>query len=924
MLRARIYASLYLSLLGLTASLSGCERSHSVVEATSLPASTPAVAKWPEFFAHEPAPDSRAQPVVIREISPLDDELMRRVRALASDMQRGPSTPRNVRSRLALVQEYYDALQAEGVLLNYSTNMSVNAIASFLIADIPPPPDLRNRIAGLDQALLELMDIHASVGRTGVIRVLSRESPVIEAKSYQTLTFEYEIGERPIKEGGRIRLGYNLYADVGDIQFTRPHDSGYTTVKSSNPDVKLVAGPAFWFGQMFTALRGAYTRSVSVIEGSLEPGDTVTLTIGDRSQGSPGWLAQSFTIDSMDFRFEVDFDGDGLWVPVAQPRFEVIGTTHNHLRVIAPSVVYPGEALQLRVNVEDAYFNEASSGPDKLIVYLDGEVAAETGPVEGIPGRFLFPPIVVSESVREEPVYLEVRSEDGRLAATSNPVMVRPAGTQKLYWGEMHGHEGYTDGNGTPDWYMDYARNVAFLDFATLTGHDLMLSELHFRDVLRATREHNDPAGGFLTFPAYEWTIQWTHGGHHNVFYLDEDQRVISTSMSGTLNRMLQMQRQHNDSDRVLVIPHAHQPGDWNAIETDLGPLVEIYSNHGSFEWFGRRYLDTGHRVGFNAASDDHIGHPGNSPARTQVRGGLAAVYADELSRESVFASLKNRNTYATTLARMILETDVAGGGMGEIVSVVDVDSVTLRGAVAGTAPIASITAVVNGQETLIADYANATEDTGQLWFRISSSSEPDNPALPRTPRPVVRYLGMVQLIGDVPTMLHRMHPVGTEPYGDFEAQVAPDTASFSWRVRGDYDAMLLDLNPQAALQQVWVRIWKLPIEPMENWSVLETPRLPGQFARRTTEVPGGTLLVDRHVEIGELFAGVISGEIERNAQWALSFVAQDLPSFRSFSLNLGREQGLRGDNSDCVYVRARQLDDHTAWGSPTFVEVAR
>lgn len=922
MLRALIFMSLPI----LVCSLTACERSHSSAGAgaVSLADDEPRPSVWPEFYAREPAPDSRDEPVVIRGISSLNEELMRRVRALARDMERSPSNTRNVPNRLALIQEYYDALQAEGVLLNYATNMSVNAIKAFLAADIPPPANLGNRVAGLDQALLELIDIHESVGRTGVLRVLSPESAVVEAKSYQTLVFEYQVGERRIAEGGRMRIGFNWYADIGDIQFTRPHDPGYTTVESSNPNVKLVAGPEYWFGQQFSSLMGAYTRSVSLIEGSLQPGDTITMTIGDRSQGSPGWLAQSFTLDSMDFRVEVDFDGKGLWVPVAQPRFEVVGGTPSHLRVIAPSVIYPGEKLQLRVNVEDQYFNEASSGPAKLIAYLDGKAVAETGPVDGVPGRFIFPPVSVSDSVREEPVYLQVRCEDGRLMATSNPVMVRPPGSQRLYWGEMHGHEGYTDGNGTTDWYMDYARNVAFLDFATLTGHDLMLSELHFRDVLRATRENNDPEGGFLTFPAYEWTIQWTYGGHHNVYYLDEDQRVVATSSSGTLSRMLQMQREYNDPDKVLVIPHAHQPGDWNSIETDLGPLVEIYSNHGSFEWFGRRYLDTGHRVGFNAASDDHIGHPGNSPARTQVRGGLAAVYADDLSREAVFSSLKNRNTYATTLARMVLETDVAGAGMGEVVSVKTVDDVTLKGSVAGTAPIASITAVVNGQETLIADYANAKKNTGQLWFRITSSSEPDNPALPRTPRPVVRYLGMVQLIGDRTTMLREMRPLGTEPYGDTQAQVSPDTASFSWRVRGDYDAMLLDVNPEAALQKVRVRIWSLPMEPLENWNMRGIPRLPGQFERHTSEVPGGTLLVDQHIDFGDLADGVTSGAIERDAVWELSYVTPELPSFRSFDLQLGRDHGLLGDNSDYVYVRARQLDDHTAWGSPTFLEIAQ
>lgn len=902
-------------LIGVVALLAACERGPvNAVHADDGERVVP----QPVPSAREPAPDTTGEPPVLRSVSVLDDAFMARIERLQASIEAEPTTIDNFAKRLPEIQAYYDALQGHGVLLNYYTNMAINSLATLVAAGAPIPPAFQARITGLDQLFFELRQIQQSLGRTGSLVRVSPASNVLEAKSFNTVVFDYTVGAQPIEAGGRIRIGHNWYGDLGEIQFSRPLDPGYATVTVDRSAVTLTPGPEYWLGQQFSSLFGAYTPSLTVTSGRLEPGDTMRITLGDTSGGSPGWLAQSFSLDAMDLRFEVDFEGDGLWVPVAQPRFRVTGTDAHHLRVVAPSVARPGESIELRVNVEDRYFNEAVRGPGELVAYLDDREVSRARSVADVPGRFVFPAIEAPPS--DAPLYFTVRDTEGRLEGRSNPVVIRASGP-KLYWGETHGHEGYTDGNGTPDWYLGYARDVAFLDFASLTGHDLMLSELHFRDVLRATREFNDPARGFVTFPAYEWTASWNIGGHHNVLYMDDTQKVLPTAQTGTITNLFAAQRRHNDPDKVLIIPHAHQPGDWTKLQDDLGPLVEIYSTHGSFEWFGRKFLQEGHLVGFNAASDDHIGHPGNAPARAWSRGGLAAVFAPDLGRQEIFAGLKARRTYGTSLARIFLETDVAGGKMGEVVAWVPGEAVDLQAMVAGTAPIANMTLVVNGEDVLTRDFANADRNTGRLWFRMSSSSEPNVPATPRTPAAGHRYWGTVEIAGSAPVTLEAVEPLGVEPYGDDVRQVSAHGAAFSWRIRGDYDAALLTLAQEGRAETVTVRVWRSPIDATNNWNIQHPPRLPGEFERDAVPVPLGELLVEEQVPISRLLGGPIEGEIEAGSSWVLSFVEPEIAAWQKLAVKLDETHGLRADQRNHVYVRVQQLDDHMAWGSPVFLE---
>ena len=149
----------------------------------------------------------------------------------------------------------------------------------------------------------------------------------------------------------------------------------------------------------------------------------------------------------------------------------------------------------------------------------------------------------------------------------------------------------------------------------------------------------------------------------------------VGVQMAPNLTDLYRGLRAVHDPRDVLVIPHAHQAADWRLSAPDLEHLVEIMSSHGTFEWFGQRYLEHGHRVGFVGASDDHIGHPGYAPGhpanptrRSSIFqfGGLAGVLSESGDSDALFDALKARSVFATTGSqRIILDARLNGHEMG-------------------------------------------------------------------------------------------------------------------------------------------------------------------------------------------------------------------------------------------------------------------
>ncbi len=257
-------------------------------------------------------------------------------------------------------------------------------------------------------------------------------------------------------------------------------------------------------------------------------------------------------------------------------------------------------------------------------------------------------------------------------------------------------------------------------------GHRARFDE-DWKTVQRIVAEENSP-GEFVTFLGYEWHGDRRRYGDHNVYYLNDYSPLDS---SETLPQLYENLRR----TKGIAIPHhtGYQVGergkDWNFYDEDLSPFVEIYSAHGSSEGcdtpipmesnmdMGPRVsggtvqdgLKRGYRIGIIASGDnrDFPGVWGN---------GLAAVYAEQLTRESIWEAFINRRVYGVTGDRIKLNFYVDGHMMGEIFKTKN-EEVEIEVDVTGSHAIDRIEIIKNG--TVAYTYCHSGR------WRIPDTSDP-------------------------------------------------------------------------------------------------------------------------------------------------------------------------------------------------------
>ena len=322
----------------------------------------------------------------------------------------------------------------------------------------------------------------------------------IVAGSIVTLTFEYTVGEKGLKEDGQLRIAtpndaweWPLVPQHRFIQKGHEvggYDNGYVGYGRKNVRVELESDTEAWIdldaeerAVHFVNNRdgGGWAHSIVayVRDADLQPGDVIRIIYGDTLWGEDGVEAQKVCPTPKDrFHAYVDVlgDRDFFELPGDELMVTVVPTPPGQINVVAPSVVRPGEAFRGKIAVMDEFRNR----PDRN--FVGAMRLASEHPRVALPGSVEFAEadanVKAVGGVRTEVEgvhrVLADRADGEGWRYGSNPIWVteRP---MNIYFGDLHCQSKYhSDSIGTPAEGYAYGRDVALLDFMGITdagGH---------------------------------------------------------------------------------------------------------------------------------------------------------------------------------------------------------------------------------------------------------------------------------------------------------------------------------------------------------------------------------------------------------------------------------------------------------------------
>lgn len=716
---------------------------------------------------------------------------------------------------------------------------------------------------------------------------LSPDEPLV-AGSYTTVTLSYTAGH-PVDDSGYLKIVFRSVSDFGAIQFTEPIQPNYCTLRTTG-DCRLV--PRWdekghirpWNRSLFIRITGGY----------LDRGERIDVTFGDRTGGSPGWMAQTFRARAFEFKTLVDPIASYQFkeIPVS-PKLPIVAGDPDHAVCLASSQVASGTPFAYYLRTEDRWGNPTRelerfehAGFDRPGVQTVTAVSRETG-----------------------------------LMAASNPIEVRESPPKSedfhRFWADFHGQSEETVGTGSIEDYFLFARDYARLDVCGHQGNDFQVTDAFWDKVNRTTASFDEP-GRFAAFPGYEWSGNTPLGGDRNVLFSGEGGRISRSCRellpggrsrypdSSTARELFAALRKSLSSDsggkakgHPLPFVFAHVGGryaDLSMHDEEIEVAVEVHSAWGTFEWLVDDALRRGYRIGIVANSDGHKCRPGSSyPGAGEFGslGGLTCVLAERLDRESIYRAVKARRFYATTGNRPLLSLIVEGqdgsaAHMGETLEPVH-SGATLRVRVdfAGTAPLERVE-MRNGVSSSVVLRPYAEEDLGGRIKIVWSGAEVKGRAR------IARWDGRLQARGN--------RILGVEPI-NFWNPLQPvrregeDGLSWKSTTTGGVTGIIIELeDPYSG---------ELEIITAQGDIRCPVPDIGLEVLRREL---GG---VGKEIEVYRLPASPCTQPYSVTVPLDEATGGRGGESGRCLSLHSG---------SNPIYLCAVQEDGHMAWTSPVYI----
>src|SRR5262245_35101251 len=170
-----------------------------------------------------------------------------------------------------------------------------------------------------------------------------------------------------------LKISWRTTSDMGKPQFDDPAAPNFTTVEASNG-----AALECWFDR--TNIRPwANTLMIRVGRGFLRAGDRLTVRLGDRRRGSPGFRLQTNCEERFELKTCVDvFATYEFTELVPAPSFALVPGPAFRWKAIGPSLAVAGEEFRLAIVPEDLWGNPTTEAEQDLVL-------TASRPIRGLP-----------------------------------------------------------------------------------------------------------------------------------------------------------------------------------------------------------------------------------------------------------------------------------------------------------------------------------------------------------------------------------------------------------------------------------------------------------------------------------------------------------------------------------------------------------
>jgi len=585
------------------------------------------------------------------------------------------------------------------------------------------------------------------------VQVLIKVSPSKDVTASTWGTWKFNIYPKEnIKKGSTIRIEFPFMWTFPQAE--NPSEPGYIRIKKFSSNINI--------SFEIIEKRFVYLN----FEDVFYAGEKLTLIYGDTLKGNFGARVQYLASDEENkakFTFSYKLKENEQFKLIKTITLDVVPDAPDRLVINIPASVKVGKTTRGVAMVQDKWGNLIKNYRGQLFLSSSLDVLL---PKEVVFGENNMGRVEINIIPREEG-FLRVNGIESKygLNSQSNPLKCSLSeNCYKIYFGDLHHHSTISDGMCSIDKVYSTLRDITCLDFASVIDHDYHYPHIFYERGMQITNEDWETIkqkaddyykpGNFVTFVGYEWTgpksSKDSGRGDVNVYYLKSGE-IYRRCEPGSDVRCLPdlWKKLKKYSPGVITIPHHTASGwgllgsNWDHCNCEMQPVVEIYSTHGASEYYNnhrrpihlrseghiQEALKKGYWLGFVGGSDCHslnLNSPNvisNSPfPPLMYRGGLTAVLAKDLSRESIFSAIKKRRTWATTGARILIDFKINEHYMGEKISIFG-PKLKISITVIGTNNIKSVELLKNNS-TILSVIRSGKEVQLEIEHEINEKSE--------------------------------------------------------------------------------------------------------------------------------------------------------------------------------------------------------